>query len=63
MDAHERENETDVARTTATRLAAYERRYRKLLDELTKIGYIRSGSLAPREPFWISMSAVPSRDK
>jgi hypothetical protein len=48
VDAHERENETDMARTTAARLAAYERRYRKLLDELTKIGYIRSGSLAPR---------------
>lgn len=48
MDAHERENETDMARTTAARLASYERRYRKLLDELTKIGYIRSGSLAPR---------------
>lgn len=37
-----------MPRTTAARLAAYERRYRKLLDELTQIGYIRSGSLAPR---------------
>jgi hypothetical protein len=37
-----------MARTTAARLAAYERRYRELLDQLTEIGYIRSGSLAPR---------------
>lgn len=40
-----------MARTTAARLAAYERRYRKLLDELTEIGYIRSGSLAPRHNY------------
>jgi Family of unknown function (DUF6788) len=48
VDAHERDNETNMAPTTAARLAAYDRRYRKLLDELTQIGYIRSGSLAPR---------------
>jgi hypothetical protein len=29
-------------------LAEYERRYRKLAGELAKIGFIRSGSIAPR---------------
>ena len=38
-----------MARARATTsLADHERRYRELLDELTTIGYIRSGSLAPR---------------
>jgi len=37
-----------MARTKATRLAGYERRYRQLLGELAEIGFIRSGSLAPR---------------
>ena len=29
-------------------LADHERRYRELLEELTRIGFIRSGSVAPR---------------
>jgi len=37
-----------MARTKATRLADYERRYRELVGELAAIGFIRSGSLAPR---------------
>lgn len=38
-----------MARAPATAsLADHERRYRELLSELTTIGYIRSGSLAPR---------------
>jgi hypothetical protein len=37
-----------MARSRAARLADYERRYRELVGELTKIGFIRSGSLAPR---------------
>jgi len=32
----------------AARLADYERRYRGLLEELAALGFIRSGSLAPR---------------
>jgi hypothetical protein len=34
--------------TTTKRLAAYERRYRELADELARTGYIRSGSLVRR---------------
>jgi Family of unknown function (DUF6788) len=37
-----------MTRTKATKLADYERRYRQLVDELAEIGFIRSGSLAPR---------------
>lgn len=37
-----------MARTRAARLEEYERRYRELLGELAEIGFIRSGSLAPR---------------
>lgn len=37
-----------VARSTAQRLAAYERRYRELAAQLAEIGYISSGSLALR---------------
>lgn len=37
-----------MARSKAARLADYERRYRELVGELTKIGFIRSGSLAQR---------------
>jgi Family of unknown function (DUF6788) len=37
-----------MTRTKATKLANYERRYRQLVDELAEIGFIRSGSLAPR---------------
>ena len=37
-----------MARTKAATLADYERRYRELLGELAEIGFIRSGSLAPR---------------
>ena len=33
---------------TATRLAAYERRYRELARQLADIGYIASGSVASR---------------
>lgn len=36
-----------MARPKAS-LTDHERRYRQLLGELTEIGYIRSGSLAPR---------------
>jgi hypothetical protein len=34
--------------TAKANLADHERRYRELLGELTQLGYIRSGSLAPR---------------
>ena len=37
-----------MARSRAARLANYERRYRELVGELAAIGFIRSGSLAPR---------------
>jgi len=37
-----------MASTTAKQLATHERRYRQLLEQLSEIGYIRSGSLAPR---------------
>lgn len=37
-----------MARSTAQRLAAYERRYRELAAQLAEIGYISSGSLALR---------------
>ena len=37
-----------MARTKTERLADYERRYRELLGELADLGFIRSGSLAPR---------------
>jgi hypothetical protein len=37
-----------MARTKAARLADYEHRYRELLGELADLGFIRSGSLAPR---------------
>ena len=37
-----------MARSTAQRLAAYERRYRDLAAQLAGIGYIASGSLALR---------------
>ncbi len=37
-----------MPRAQATGLADYERRYHELLAEITKIGFIRSGSVAPR---------------
>jgi hypothetical protein len=37
-----------MAPSRAARLANYERRYRELVSELAAIGFIRSGSLAPR---------------
>jgi hypothetical protein len=37
-----------MARTKAAQLANYERRYRELAGQLAEIGFIRSGSLAPR---------------
>lgn len=37
-----------MARAKPVRVDDYERRYRELLTELTQIGFIRSGSLAPR---------------
>lgn len=37
-----------MARAKPDRVDDYERRYRELLTELTQIGFIRSGSLAPR---------------
>lgn len=37
-----------MARSTAQRLASYERRYRELAAQLAEIGFIRSGSLAQR---------------
>jgi hypothetical protein len=37
-----------TTKRTATRLGAYERRYRDLARQLADIGYIASGSLAPR---------------
>jgi hypothetical protein len=37
-----------MARTKAARLSDYERRYRELATQLAEIGFIRSGSLAPR---------------
>ncbi|MHB1444589.1 MAG: DUF6788 family protein [Acidimicrobiales bacterium] len=37
-----------MARTKSPTLADYERRYRKLAAELAQIGFIRSGSVAPR---------------
>ena len=37
-----------MARGTTAGLGDYERRYREILGELTEIGFIRSGSVAPR---------------
>lgn len=37
-----------MARSTAQRLATYERRYRELAHELAAVGYIAAGSLALR---------------
>src|SRR5512144_1096123 len=37
-----------MARSTAQRLAAYERRYRELAAQIADIGYVASGSLALR---------------
>jgi hypothetical protein len=37
-----------VAKRTVARLDAYERRYRQLARQLADIGYIASGSVAPR---------------
>lgn len=37
-----------ATKRTATRLGAYERRYRELARQLADIGYIASGSVAPR---------------
>jgi hypothetical protein len=37
-----------MARSTAQRLTAYERRYRELAAQVADIGYIRAGSLALR---------------
>jgi hypothetical protein len=37
-----------MARGTTAGLGDYEQRYREILGELTEIGFIRSGSVAPR---------------
>jgi hypothetical protein len=37
-----------AAKRTAARLSTYERRYRELARQLADIGYIASGSVAPR---------------
>jgi len=37
-----------TTKRTATRLAGYERRYRELARQFADIGYIASGSVAPR---------------
>ena len=37
-----------VTKRTETRLGAYERRYRELAHQLAGVGYIASGSVAPR---------------
>jgi hypothetical protein len=37
-----------MARSTATRLAAYERSYRQLAQRITEIGYIAAGSITQR---------------
>jgi hypothetical protein len=37
-----------MPRAKTPSLSEYERRYRQLLEEITKIGFIRSGSVAPR---------------
>jgi hypothetical protein len=37
-----------MARAKPAKLSDYERNYQELLAELTQIGFIRSGSLAPR---------------
>lgn len=37
-----------MARSTATRLAAYERSYRQLAERITDIGYIAAGSITHR---------------
>lgn len=48
MDPFSRENAA-VARATKTpTLIEHEQRYRELLAEITEIGFIRSGSVAPR---------------
>lgn len=38
----------DVARRKAPNLDEYERRYRELLGQVAEIGFIRTGSVAPR---------------
>jgi len=38
----------DVARAKRPTLDEYERRYRALLEQITEVGFIRSGSVAPR---------------
>lgn len=40
-----------MARTKRPSLADYERRYRELLEEITRLGFIRQGSLASRYNF------------
>jgi hypothetical protein len=40
--------ELNMNKKTAARLEAYERRYRRLAAQLADIGYIASGTLAPR---------------
>jgi alkanesulfonate monooxygenase SsuD/methylene tetrahydromethanopterin reductase-like flavin-dependent oxidoreductase (luciferase family) len=37
-----------VARAKRPTLDEYERRYRALLEQITEVGFIRSGSVAPR---------------
>ena len=37
-----------ATKATTTRLEAYERRYRELARQLADVGYIASGSVAPR---------------
>ena len=37
-----------TTKRTAQRLAGYQRRYRELAQQLADIGYIASGSVAPR---------------
>ena len=47
MDPLPRET-CDVARAKRPPLDEYERRYRALLEQITEVGFIRSGSVAPR---------------
>lgn len=47
MDPLPRET-CDVARAKRPTLDEYERRYRALLEQITEVGFIRSGSVAPR---------------
>lgn len=47
VDARLGENEA-MPPAKASDLAGYERRYRQLLEQIAEVGFIRSGSVAPR---------------